>query len=255
MTKIINQLIAQVAGKAALAKSLDIVVGRYWTLVILADKDGTRAGLSTTLDDPASHHHGGSQPVTDAGKLLSYPVTSLLNLMLSNRLTEVSIGFATLNALLEVDDGLCQDLNAYDLIFERGTGRNIAVVGHFPFVPRLKQVAKTLWVLERNPQGDDLEASEASRVLPQTDVVAITGTSLANGTFEDLLALCRPDTFVVVLGATTPLSPVLLDAGVSAVAGTIVVDPETVRKAVSQGATFRQIKGKHLVTMMRRELK
>ncbi len=166
-------------------------------------------------------------------------------------MTEVSIGFATLNALLDVDLGLCREVNALDIILERGTGRDVAVVGHFPFTPRLKQSAKNLWVLERNPQGDDLPASEAPDILPRADVVAITGTSIANGTFDDLLAHCRQDAFVVVLGATTPLSPVLLDAGVHAISGTLVVDAETVRLAVSQGATFRQIKGKRLLTMFR----
>lgn len=251
MSRIIDQLIDQVAGKAARVKSVDIVAGNHWTLVVLEDDHGVRAGLASALDDKTDHHHGGRAPVQDAGKLLEYPVADLLGLALSDSMAEVSIGFATLNALLDVDMKLCRDLNAYDLIFEKGTGRDIAVVGHFPFVPRLKPLAKTLWVLERNPQGDDLSASEAPNILPRADVIAITGTSLANGTFEDLIAHCNPDAFIVVLGATTPLSPVLLDAGVSAISGTLVVDPELVKLAVSQGATFRQIKGKRLLTMMR----
>jgi len=53
------------------------------------------------------------------------------------------------------------------------------------------------------------------------------------------------------LGGTAPLSSVLFNYGVDAISGTQVVDPETVLRCVSQGATFRQIKGVRLLTMMR----
>ena len=253
MVRIIHQLVDQAADKATRVKSVDIVVGSHWTLVVLEDDRGVRGGLASALDEKTDHHQGGGPPVQHAGRLLEYPVTDLLNLALSDRMAEVSIGFATLNALLDVDMRLCREVNALDIIKEQGTGRDIAVVGHFPFVPRLKKVARTLWVLERDPQGDDLPASQAPEILPRADVIAITGTSLANGTFDDLIIHCNREAFVVVLGATTPLSPVLLDRGVSAIAGTQVVDPETVKLAVSQGATFKQIKGKRLL-MMRRKM-
>jgi uncharacterized protein (DUF4213/DUF364 family) len=153
---------------------------------------------------------------------------------------------------LEVDECRCLDVNAVEVIAQRGAGRNVAVIGHFPFVPRLRTLAGTLWVLELNPRGADLPADKAPEILPQADVVALTGTSLLNGTFDDLIALCRPDAFVVMLGATTPLSPLFFDVGVDALAGSRVVDPSAVLRAVSQGATFRQIPGKRLLTMFAR---
>jgi hypothetical protein len=53
--------------------------------------------------------------------------------------------------------------------------------------------------------------------------------------------------------ASAPLSPILLERGVDAVSGTRVVDVPAVLRAVGEGATFRQIPGKRLLTMMRRE--
>ncbi len=88
-------------------------------------------------------------------------------------------------------------------------------------------------------------------MLPQADVVALSGTTLVNHTFDELIALCRPEAFVILLGASGPLSPVLLQRGVDAVAGTRVVDVAAVLSAVAEGATFRQIPGKRLLTMMR----
>jgi len=88
-------------------------------------------------------------------------------------------------------------------------------------------------------------------VLPQADVIALTGTSLINHTFDHLIGLCRPDAFVVLLGGSTPLTPVLFDRGVDALSGTRVVDVPVALQAIGQGATFRQIAGKRLLTMMR----
>jgi uncharacterized protein (DUF4213/DUF364 family) len=128
----------------------------------------------------------------------------------------------------------------------------VVIVGHFPFIPRLRQAAGELRVLELQPQPGDLHASEAGSVIPEADVLGITGTALTNGTMPGLLELCRPEAFVVVLGGTAPLSPILFDYGVDAVSGTKVIEPETVLNFVSQGATFRQLKkGIRLLTMMK----
>ena len=81
--------------------------------------------------------------------------------------------------------------------------------------------------------------------------MAVTGTSITNHTLESLLPLCRPDSFVILLGDTAPLSPVLFDFGVSAVSGTVVDDPETVLRHVSQGATYRQIRGVRRLTLLK----
>ena len=249
---IIDELLQSVAGNAAQAQPVDIRIGGHWTAVTVAVGGQVRGGLSSTLGGGGDdHHHGKGAPVKDAGRLLTYSTTQLAALAHSESLPETSVGFATINALLDVNTDACIEVNAADVIAERGERRDIAVVGHFPFIPHLRNIARTLWVLELRPREDDLPASMAAEVLPQADVVALTGTSLLNHTFEGLIALCRPDAFVVMLGGTTPLSPVLFETGVDAIAGTLLTDPAAALLAVSQGATFPQIPGKRLVTMFR----
>ena len=104
-------------------------------------------------------------------------------------------------------------------------------------------------MIEKNPQEGDYTEAEAENLIPQAEVVGITGTAFINHTIEHLLHLCNPDAYVVILGGTAPLSPVLFDYGISAVSGTVVIDPESVLRCVCQGATFRQIKGIRLLTM------
>jgi uncharacterized protein (DUF4213/DUF364 family) len=174
--------------------------------------------------------------------LLEYSGRELAGLLRSERILEASIGMATFNALLETERGPLTEVNAADILLEQGAGKRIAIVGHFPFIERVRAAASQCWVLELRPGPGDLPADQASVVLPQADVVALTGTSLLNHTFDELMRLCRRDAFVLLLGPSVPMTPVLFDAGVDALSGTLVDDPELVILSLSQGATFRQIK-------------
>jgi uncharacterized protein (DUF4213/DUF364 family) len=220
----------------------DVIVGAHWTTVM------TRGcGLASTLGDP--HPHTGPS-VRDAGKLTERGIAELMNLARSEKSLEASIGMATINSLIEIDENRCSEVNAFDLLAAQGGGKNVAVIGHFPFVPKLKELARNLWVIEQRPHPGDLEANRAADILPRCQVVGITSTSFINHTLESLLELCR-DAFVMLLGPTTPLTPLLFDYGVDAISGSQVVDEAQVVRYVSQGATFQQLHhaGVRLLTM------
>jgi uncharacterized protein (DUF4213/DUF364 family) len=158
---------------------------------------------------------------------------------------------ATINALLPRQEERWVDLNAGEVIARRGAGKRVALVGHFPFIPGVRERVGALSVLEQRPAGEDLPAEAACDVIPGAEVVAITGTALLNHTFESLMALCHPEALVLVLGPSTPLSPILFEYGVHILSGSVVEDVESVLQAVSQGANFRQVHrhGVRLVTM------
>jgi uncharacterized protein len=229
----------------------DVRVGFFWTAVVTEVDGRRRCGLASTMHGDADHHHTGTADVMDAGQLTDHSASRLATLANSRSPLEVSIGMAATNSLLPRYEALWTDLNAEQVILERGAGRQVAVIGHFPFLPRCREVAGRLWVLEQNPQGDDLPAASAPEIIPQADVVAISGTTLMNRTFDGLVTLCRPDALVLVLGPSTPLSPVLFDHGVHILSGTVVEDIDAVLRVVSQGANFRQVRrhGVRLVTM------
>lgn len=208
----------------------------HWTAVV-----SKHCGLASTIHQ--EQHPHGHVSVRRVGSLLERSALELAQYAKSDRLLEASIGMAAINSLLDVDEGQCVELNAAAWLAERGRGKKVVIVGSFPFISGLREEVDELWVLERHPAEGEWGAEEASDIIPQADVVAITGTSLINHTLEDLLALCRPDSSIMVLGPTTPLSPVLFDYGVDVVSGTMVVDTELVLRLISQGATFRQVKG------------
>jgi hypothetical protein len=230
------------------ARVKDVLMGAFWTVVVL-DTDPVRCGLASTLRGQTDHQ---GPPVPEAGNLLDYSARHLAEWVRSPVTPRASIGLAAYNALLERDASTWVERNASQVILDHGAGGRVAIIGHFPFIEQVRRVAETCWVLELSPRPGDLPADRADELLPQADVIAITSTSLINQTFDDLIHLCRDDALVIMLGPSTPLSPVLFDGGVDVLSGTLVEDAGRVTRSIAQGATFRQIKrmgGLRLVTM------
>ncbi len=229
----------------------DVWVGLHWTVVVLEGQPGgpPRCGMAASVQAEDRPH--GYRRIRDAGRLHQLSARELAEYVRSDYPPEASIGLAAINALVEPDLSRCVELNAGDFLIEKGRGKHVALVGHFPFIPALRQAARRLWVLEMAPLPDEFPAEAAPEVIPQADLVAITGSTFINHTIDELLSLCRPDALVLVLGPSTPLAPVLFDHGVDVLSGVQVVDPAAVLRTVSQGAGFRQVEGVRLLTMAR----
>lgn len=222
-------------------KILAVQVGLSRTAVVAETEAGIRCGLAATLSNAEFQHH--VQPsVRKAGHLHEMPAADLAGLVESSSFTEVAIGLATINALLPRNPNQWADLNAEDYLAQWGLNQNIAIVGHFPFIKRLKSLAKNLWVLELNPKDGDLPAQAAPEIIPQADLVAITAMTLINKTFQGLIELCRPDARVILIGPSAPLSPTLYDYGIDILSGTIVTDPEAALMGIGQGISLHQLR-------------
>jgi uncharacterized protein len=185
----------------------------------------TRREAAETSDHPSVH---------EAAALLLDPA--------STNTDKATLAIAAVNSLLPPPDEQTA-LPGQDIALLRGRGKNVAVVGHFPFVDDLRSICANLWVLEKKPQPGDVDASKAGEILPQADLVAVTGTTLLNGTLAGLLNSCRPDTFVVMLGPTTPFAWALFDCGIDVLAGCAVPDPEAALVGIRAGKCFKGLAG------------
>jgi uncharacterized protein len=238
---ILDELLARLPqGRAAVRH---VLVGAHWTVVC-----SRHAGLAATLMTEKPHGHS---RVRDVGHLEEKSAQALAVLAHSGDPLEASIGVAAINSLLDVDETHAHVMNAAEVLAQRGQNRNVALIGHFPFIEQLRPVVGKLWVIELHPAEGEYPADAAADLLPRADVVAITGSALINGTLDGLLALCPPGSTVMVLGPSTPLSPVLFKHGVHILSGTHVVDETAVLRTVAQGASFRQVEGVRLVTLVR----
>jgi len=241
VTKIIEELLSTLNADASVR---DIRVGLFHTGVL-----SRNCGLAATLPRDALKQE--RPAVKEPGFVLNKSALELARMAHSQTILEAAIGMAAINSLLTIDEKCCQNLNARDLIAEKGKGRSVAIVGHFPFIPELRKTVRDLWVIEKNPVEGDHSEAEAVDFLPRADVIGITGTAFTNHTIEQLLELCRPEAYVVILGDSAPLSSILFDHGIDAVSGTKVVDADLALRCVSQGANYRQIKGIRQLTMIK----
>ena len=210
-----------------------------------------RLGLAS-LARPATPEHSHA-PVPEAGRLLPASAKALASRLFAGTVLERSIAVAALNSLVTPPLDMCVELHAGQLIAERAEGRRVAVVGHFPFVDGLRLQARQVDVFEL-PEGHhegEVEADRLPELLPAADVVAISGTTLANGTLGGILGHVAPGAFVMLVGGSTPLIPLLFEVGIDALCGALVERPEPVLTALSQGATFRQLPGVRRMTLAR----
>ena len=160
----------------------------------------------------------------------------VLSQVKSENLIKASTGNAALNALLPLSE--YKKMNVFDPILKMAKNyKNIGIVGRFPFVARLKN--KNYKMFEMDPTGDELPASAEEELLPECDLVIITGTALTNHTLERLLEISNG--FTMVIGPTTPLSPILFDYGADLLAG-VRVNNRKVLEIVSQGGGTREFK-------------
>ena len=87
-----------------------------------------------------------------------------------------------------------------------------------------------------------IDIKNADVILIMGSNAADTGT-LLNHTLDMILAICRPDSFKILMGPTTPFSPILFDYGIDALCGTVVEDEDLVCDCISRHLPFKKLKG------------
>jgi uncharacterized protein (DUF4213/DUF364 family) len=221
--------------------------GIHWTAVV-----SRHCGLSSTMiRDHCCDDDGESDFQSSLSRLTALEIARYA---LSDNVAMASLGLAAINSLTDVDVAKCVEINAAELLAGKGKKKNISVIGHFPFVDDLRMAARNLWVMELHPRPEDRVARDAERFLPQSDIVAISGTTLTNHTLLGLLQLCSGTSMKMLLGPTTPMTEVLFDYGLDVISGSRVTDEAAVLRQIGEGANFRQLKrggGITLLSMVR----
>jgi len=236
--KILNDLISSLKVDSPVRS---LLVGVHWTVVC-----SRHCGMAATLMSCRAH---GDSLIREVGHLHTKTARELAEYAYSDNPTEASIGVAAINSLLEIDEKSAVEINAAEILIEHGQGKKVAVVGHFPFIPKLRAAVGKLWIIEQRPLEGDHPAEAAATLIPQADVVAITSSALINHTADGLLALCQPHALVMMLGPSTPLSSMLFRHRVNILSGSKVIDETAVLRTVGQGATFQQVEGVRRLTI------
>lgn len=217
------------------AQIKEVRIGLHWTAVV-----SRFCGLSSTMIEEHCVHEG-REEITPVS-LTDMTAMELAKNCFSEDISKASLGLAAINSLNKIDDSKTVDVNAGELLLKYGQNKNVSVIGHFPFTDALRKTAKNLWVIEKRVIEGDYPENSAQKYLPQSDIIAISSTTLINHTLQDLLKLCPQGSLKMLLGPTTPMSEVLYDFGFDIISGSRVTDVSTALKHISEGTNFRQLK-------------
>lgn len=246
MSSLIAAVIAAIPESHLASPLTRVAIYPYFTVA-----RSRRMGLAMTLLNGNLVADQPDRDVRFCGSVTDQPLSEIVTWADSDHPLERSIGVAALNSCVPLSDLEFHDGNALDLAVRLGTGKNVVVVGHFPRLDALRTAASSLTILEKKPLPGDLPAEAAPDVVPQADLIAITGVTFLNATLEGLLALKKPGATCVVLGPTVPLSPALLARGVDVIGGAWVDDEDATEAMLSQGGMPRRGKGVRHVLLAR----
>ncbi|MEW5693254.1 MAG: DUF364 domain-containing protein [Candidatus Hydrogenedentota bacterium] len=222
----------------------EVYIGIHTTAVV-----SCQCGLASTMYFSCHNH---THSIEDAGSLVGKTSIELAGGIKSDFILQASLGMAAINSALDLNGLGFVSVNAEQLILEKGADKTVAVIGHFPFVDRLKTKVRKIYVfeLEGREKEHDLLPQDMPEVLPSANVVAITATSLINHTFFDIMKYIQKKAYKIMLGPSTPLTRIMFDYDIDALCGVIVERKETLLQGIKQGCSFRKLQGKKMVTLM-----
>jgi len=229
------------------------VVGLFFTGVKLSN--GTAGTSATPIKSipEAVCCPSSAMAMPFPGRLRGRAAADLAREALSGHGIRRTVGIATVNALADYcwqrrphpDVELRHGVDAFDAT-EIRHGDRVVVVGAFvPFLKELKRRGQAFLVLEQDPatlKADELPffrpAEQAAEILPNADVVLITGSTLVSNTLEHLLVLARPDARVTVVGPTVGMLPdAFLARGANVLGCVRITEPDPFLDLLAEGGS------------------
>jgi uncharacterized protein (DUF4213/DUF364 family) len=216
-----------------------VVVGLFFTGVKLSNGSGGAAATPIKAIPEAVCCPSSAKAMPFPNKLRGRLAAELMREVISENSIRRAVGTAVMNALADVclrrrpphGVTLLREIDAFEVAAPQ-VGEKAVVVGAFvPFLRELKRRAIPFTVLEQDPatlKADELPyfrpAKDAELVIPDADVVLITGTTLINRTLDHLLSLPKPGARVAVIGPTVSLLPDALMHRGASILGTILIN-------------------------------
>ena len=226
----------------------DVRIGIYKTAVQLT---GDRYGVAGTHraksgdykyrtkrdDSPFSTNHIIGQNVKDLFLAPSSPIVDNLKV-------------ATLNALSgkiiqDADYQIITDKDPIDLVDLSGQ-KTISIVGAFKgYIQKIGASQHTMNIIEIRPEAIPPEyrqhyvpTEQAPRVLPHSDIVIITGSTLVNNSLKDLVQYFPKQGTTILVGPSSSFIPdVLFEQGIDIIGATRITQPQKMLQIVSEAAT------------------
>ncbi len=226
-----------------------LVAGIYFTAVKLS---GGYSGLAYTVndsDDSCASNRTRGFGIFTPGNFSGQKVTDLFTHTDQSCFIK-TVQLAVMNALSaelmeDSDYQILENKDPFDLL-DLSAPKRVCVVGAFlSYMKKTLESGSTLQIVELNDAAvpDEykpflVHAGKSEEVIAQSDIVIITGSSLANHTLDDLLKIIPVHTRVILVGPTSSLLPdVFFSRGVDLIGATRITDPDRMFQLIAEGAS------------------
>jgi uncharacterized protein (DUF4213/DUF364 family) len=213
----------------------DIAVGSNFIGVRAEDNGSVCTGLASAL---------GAVPTVKermmVDEMIGKPLHAAAQWLKAPGPFSISIGAAALNAGINPPQNQ-PDIEASRIMAEKGKHDETVLVGEFPFTDWLRRQVKTLYLFELQKVAGRTPPDQWDEILGRCKVLGLTGTTLITRAMATYLQKA-PHAYTIVIGPTTPLSPVLFSHGADVLAGCQLVKPDAVFAGIREGMSFRELK-------------
>ncbi|MEA5512041.1 DUF364 domain-containing protein [Crocosphaera sp. UHCC 0190] len=214
----------------------EIIIGLTWTL---CKAQGMGLCMSPAIP---------TRTLSWSGTLVNKPVQELALWLRSWDSYQATIAMAAINSIINTNSPLppqaialppatSANLSVFEYFLPQLQGKRVSVIGRYPGLTKYEQ-AMTIHVIELNPAPGDFPSPASEYLLPDSDWVFLTATSIPNKTFPRLVELSRNAT-LVLMGPTVPWLEELADFGINYLAGVTITDPTALRQTVAEGGGVR----------------
>jgi uncharacterized protein len=255
---IVQKIVAELSGRHGDMRVAGVALGISYTAVLL---ESGHAGVAYSFARHATDRT--LEGFSLAGTLVGSPARKLLELWTIDDPVLSSISIAAANALISASSkspvvkraklrdsggrGAKNPLRAIDKLLDEIKGDDVVgMVGYFkPIVDAILTRAKTLNVFELK-QVDEFHVLPSSRIpeiMPSSTVALISGTTLVNGTIDDILRHSAAARIVAVIGPTTVLLPAAYEGTrVNRLGGAFITDGPAALRIVMEGGGVKELK-------------
>ena len=143
---------------------------------------------------------------------------------------------ACLNAAVRMAESLFEG-NAMKPFPELVKREPSVFIGHFEEGARWREAGHPVTIVELEPRPGDIHWNDADEALRGASLVFLTGLTLLNDTFDQVVARTPNARMRILMGPTVPPSALLLGRGMHLVGGTKVENPEVLLKYFQYGGT------------------
>jgi uncharacterized protein (DUF4213/DUF364 family) len=237
-----------------------VVIGLFFTGVKLSNGSGGICFTPIKEIPEAVCCPSSASAMPSSGKLKGKPVSYYFDKLTQKKPLEKAMSIAVLNAL----SATCwRKQPPKDYTFEFGAdpvdklaipdaARAVVIGALVPYLKMLKERKQPFHILEkdvRTLKADEMPyfvpPEKAHEVIPQADLLIITGTTVLNDTLEGILAQVKPGAEVILVGPTASMLPdAFFRRGVRSIGSITVTDADKLLDVLAEAGSGYHFYGK-----------